>query len=64
MYKDMKKDYVGHYRFVAIFTTASYILLLHFHGLIYVFLIPIPYCTAATTGTSIATGPVGPALSK
>ena len=64
MYKDMKKDYVGHYRFVAIFTTASYILLLHLHGLIYVFLIPIPYSTAAITGTSIATGPVGPALSK
>ena len=64
LYKDMKKNYVYHYHFIVIFATATYILLLYLHGLIDVFLISIPSYTAAATGTSIAAGPVGPALSK
>ena len=60
MYIDMKKDYV----------LLQSLLLLHIFcycicmDLIDVFLIAILYCKATATGTSIATGPVGPALSK
>ena len=60
MYIDMKKDYVLLQSFLLLHIFCYCICM----DLIDVFLIAILYCTAAATGTSIATGPVGPALSE